>query len=196
MTTNPTPRQKAIRATRAVTLGGFALAAACGTTPDAGGDIGSDVEPDSATDATVDVTDDAAPDVPSDVEADSPDVDIDTPEPDTRPDVEMDTPPDVHADTPPDVEMDTPPDVEIDTTVDVAPDIAPDVTVDVSVDVSECSGDNEDELCPAGCGEDEDVDCCYANWGGPELCEFSLDWGCQCAAVGPFAPPRFDASAQ
>lgn len=186
MTTNPTSRKKAIRATRAVTFGGLAFVAACGTTPEGAGDVGADVEADTGTDTSSDATVDTAPDTPSDVEIDTPpDVEIDTPEPDVWPDTPPD--PDVGSDTPPE------PDVSPDVTVDVAPDVAIDIGLDVIA--TECSGEQEDGVCPAGCDQDDDVDCCYRDWGGPDWCDYSTEWGCQCAVEGPFAPPRFEATA-
>jgi hypothetical protein len=50
-----------------------------------------------------------------------------------------------------------------------------------------------DKTCPPTCTTETDADCCErgsdANtWLG---CAFSVEWGCNCAIEGPFAPPRF-----
>lgn len=65
--TDNASRRRAIHATRAVTLGGFALAAtACGTTPeplpDTGEDVANDTAVDTAPDTGPDVVEDTAPD--------------------------------------------------------------------------------------------------------------------------------------
>lgn len=63
MTTNPTARSKALRATRAVTLGGLAFVAACGTSPEPVPDAGNDGGTDTSPDVTSDVTVDSEPDI-------------------------------------------------------------------------------------------------------------------------------------
>ncbi len=129
MTTNPS-RRRALHATRAVTFGGFALAAACGTTPEP--------VPDTGTDTSTDVTEDTS----------------------------------------------------VDATPDVAPDtIGPDTMLDIGTSV--CSTES-DGVCPEGCSQEEDIDCCLANNDDFEWCSFDPSYGCSCAVEGPFAPPTFE----
>ena len=184
-------RRRALRATRAVTFGGFALAlGACGTEPEPGGSTGSDAGADTATDSTV------SPDATHDTRPEDVTTSPDTTPP-SRDAGEDSTPPprDVGVDsTPPprDVGVDTapPPRDAGPDTVMPPPDVGPDA------DPGECSREF-DNVCPEGCGTNDDADCCLAQndeWG---WCEWSPDWGCQCAVEGPFSPPTFaHASAQ
>lgn len=69
----PNEHLRALRATRAVTLGGLALAAgACGTTPIDGPDVGTDSGNDAGGDTTPDTGDDTTPDTPLDTAPDTP----------------------------------------------------------------------------------------------------------------------------
>lgn len=155
-------RQRALRASLAVTLGGAALGAGCGTAPTETDRSGGGGE-----DATVDAAGDVGADTPAPgIDSDLPDVSIDTPGP--GPDTDL-----------PDVSIDTPgpgPDaMEVGTDT---PD-PPDVPV-------ACS-DEQDGICPEGCTIDEDWDCCYEY--DPDWCWYDPATGCGCAVEGPFAPP-------
>ena len=67
----------------------------------------------------------------------------------------------------------------------------PGVVVDTlvpSIEVLECK-DQADGVCPAGCSQMNDADCCEMDgW-----CSYDPSYGCGCAVEGPFAPPSLDA---
>lgn len=140
-TPDPARRARALRATRAVTFGGLALAA-CGTDPET---PNSDTGTDATADASGDIGADIAPDTPLD----------------TRPDAPLD--------------------------------VGPDAPHDIDADSGPACGATADDVCPDGCTQHDDIDCCLAQNGDFTWCDFSPEWGCQCAVEGPFAPPRFAA---
>ena len=93
---------------------------------------------------------------------------------------------DVGADTGSDTGTDAPTDT-------VTPDVivVPDVRVDTA---PTCSGESDD-VCPDSCNPDTDIDCCEGDQAEWEWCTYDSEWGCQCAAEGPFAPPSFRSAA-
>ena len=46
-----------------------------------------------------------------------------------------------------------------------------------------------DGVCPPGCNENNDADCCEVDY-GYGWCYFDPSYGCGCAVEGPFAPPQ------
>lgn len=174
-------RQRALRAAAAVAFGSFVLAG-CGSTPeedpsadtgtaDAGGDVTA--PPDASTDTG---PTDTGPADSGPIDAGGPDS---TPPPPL--DVGTDAPrPDVGTDAgSPDVMPDVPP----------MPDVSADAEADVDVTPDACL-DEPDDVCPPGCTEQNDYDCCAATWFSPEeWCEYVPNGWCGCAVEGPFAPP-------
>ena len=164
-------RAKALRATRAVALGGI-LAAACGTSPTTEPGTSSDTGDDSSaatdtpTSSDAPASTDAASAGDTTGRADAPTMtDVVPPPRDTRP-----PPPPGDAGGP-----DTPPPTD-GGRVD-----AP------TVDAGAVCSEERDGQCPDTCTTETDADCCEAD----DWCIWNPDWGCECAVEGPFAPPRF-----
>jgi hypothetical protein len=81
-------------------------------------------------------------------------------------------------------------DTVADTSGDVSPDVGTDTAHDVAPDVSVCV-EVTDTVCPEGCTELNDGDCCNTFCGG-EGWGYLANGDCSCAVEGPFSPPSFD----
>jgi len=108
-------------------------------------------------------------------------------------------PGDTGSDTATDAGSDTAPTPDTTPAPDTAPDTEPppDIGLDTMVDTGplpgeECSAER-DGICPEGCTQDNDADCCEQVNSDFEWCTWDPGFGCGCAVEGPFAPPSLGA---